>query len=80
MRILLNSNKKKHLMPGQNKTYCQDESGNYGKTIWQYRWPSVCMGAIKYIRICQLEIDHQIESPKTVWLFCKGKLIKIDIS
>ena len=27
-------------MPGQNKTYCQDESGNYGKTIWQYRWPS----------------------------------------
>ena len=28
-------------MPGQNKTYCQDESGNYGKTIWQYRWPSL---------------------------------------
>ena len=27
-------------MPGQNKTYCQDESGNYGKTIWQYRWPT----------------------------------------
>ena len=27
-------------MPGQNKTYCQDESGNYGKTIWQYRWPA----------------------------------------
>ena len=26
-------------MPGQNKTYYQDESGNYGKTIWQYRWP-----------------------------------------
>ena len=26
-------------MPGQNKSYCQDESGNYGKTIWQYRWP-----------------------------------------
>ena len=26
-------------MPGQNKAYCQDESGNYGKTIWQYRWP-----------------------------------------
>ena len=26
-------------MPGQNKTYCQDGSGNYGKTIWQYRWP-----------------------------------------
>ena len=26
-------------MPGQNKTYCQDESGNCGKTIWQYRWP-----------------------------------------
>ena len=27
-------------MPVQNKTYCQDESGNYGKTIWQYRWPT----------------------------------------
>ena len=26
-------------MPEQNKTYCQDESGNYGKTIWQQRQP-----------------------------------------
>ena len=35
-------NELKHLLTdqtGNKKTYCQGESGNYRKTIWQYRSP-----------------------------------------
>ena len=61
----------KHLMPGQNKTYCPDESGYYGKTIWQYRWPIQMVSLVisTYPSKCRLALQKTLRLLVLVYAF-----------